>query len=331
MRWNQDAVERLQARGGPAGLNNSACRNSDRDTPVAILNLFAQNTDRHLMRPRTAHLDPSRPVVVALALALLTAVGCVSPTRLGWSAYHEEDYARAWEIWSAEAEKGDADAQYLTGLLHEEGRGVDADPAEAAAWYLRAAEQGHAAAQNNLGLLYYDGRGVERSHEEAARWFSASASQGFARAWTNRGVLYLFGHGVPQSHEIARAFLREAAEGGDAKAQALLGAIYREGIDVEVDPEQAAAWYGRAAEAGLASAQLRLGLSYLEMGKLEDAVECFRYQHIKIIIIGLVCLINRSLLTRAHTPATPFSSTRPATRRSRSSLSIPRSTYWASS
>ncbi len=128
-------------------------------------------------------------------LALVAAPGCMSPNRIGWHAYNGGDYATALAEWTPLAEQGDADAQYLVGLMHDDGQGMPADASVAAHWYRLSAEQGYAPAQNNLGALYFAGHGVGRSSSEAARWFRLAAEQGFAAARSNLGVLQASGRG----------------------------------------------------------------------------------------------------------------------------------------
>ena len=45
------------------------------------------------------------------------------------------------------AQNGDAESQYITAILCENGLGCEADIDEATHWYTQAAEQGHTAAQ----------------------------------------------------------------------------------------------------------------------------------------------------------------------------------------
>ena len=76
------------------------------------------------------------------------------------------------------AEGGDAMAQFNLGLLHETGRGVAEDLAQAAAWYERAALQGVTQAQFNLALLHQTGRGVEKDGAQALYWLEVAARHG---------------------------------------------------------------------------------------------------------------------------------------------------------
>jgi hypothetical protein len=62
--------------------------------------------------------------------------------------------------------------------MYAKGIGVLADPAHAAAWYLKAAEQGDVAAQVNLGRALFFGRGVTRDRAEAVRWYLSAADAG---------------------------------------------------------------------------------------------------------------------------------------------------------
>ena len=74
------------------------------------------------------------------------------------------------------AEQGDAEAQYIVGLMHAYGTGTPQNDVEAVLWFRLAVNQGHAGAQYNLGVLYNFGEGVPRDYVEAARLFRARES-----------------------------------------------------------------------------------------------------------------------------------------------------------
>jgi hypothetical protein len=88
----------------------------------------------------------------------------------------------AFEQNKAEAEKGNAAAQYRLGLHYFTGQGVAKDEVEAAKWYRKAAEQNHAGAQYNLGVCYAKGQGVKQDSAEAMKWYRKAAEQGHAEA-----------------------------------------------------------------------------------------------------------------------------------------------------
>ena len=156
-------------------------------------------------------------VPILAAAALLTAAsGPVSAADLlgtGAAAYDAGDYGEAAHIWRPLAEEGDAMAQFNMGLLHETGRGVSEDPAQAAAWYERAALQGVPQAQYNLAVLHQAGRGVPQDGEEALYWLEVAArhSEGAAQEQAAEDALKLADALSPEEAEAARARARAFA------------------------------------------------------------------------------------------------------------------------
>jgi TPR repeat protein len=80
------------------------------------------------------------------------------------------------------AEQGNVDAQYLLGLLKEDGDGCDIDPIEAVRWYREAADQDHAGAQYRLAQLNEHGVGCEINLTEAFKWYRRAALQDYPDA-----------------------------------------------------------------------------------------------------------------------------------------------------
>lgn len=150
--------------------------------------------------------------------ALFAAVGGVSaPVQAqtfgdGVAAYATGNYDRAVAIWGALAQDGNADAAYRFGVLHELGRGVDADSAVAADWYRRAAETGHGAAAHALANLLAQGKGVEKDALAALDWYRRAAEAGYARAQFHLGRLHLEGNLVEKDAATAYSWFAKAAE-----------------------------------------------------------------------------------------------------------------------
>ena len=88
-----------------------------------------------------------------------------------------------------QAAQGDRQAQLNLGVLHDFGRGVPQDYAEARQWYVKAAAQGDAGAQFNLGVLYDLGHGVPRDNVRAYMWFSLAGANGHKQAAEFRDAL----------------------------------------------------------------------------------------------------------------------------------------------
>ena len=61
--------------------------------------------------------------------------------------------------------------------MHDNGRGVPQDDAEAVRWYRLAADQEIARAQSNLGLLYENGEGVPQDYVQAHMWTNLAVAQ----------------------------------------------------------------------------------------------------------------------------------------------------------
>ena len=135
---------------------------------------------------------------VLLAL-LLTASIARADYQSGFEAYSNGDYATALKEWQAAADKGEARAQHGLGLLYDLGRGVPADPAQAAKWYGLAAAQNLPDAQSNLGMLYAEGRGVPKDMVKANQLWTLASQAGDAAAQFNLGLSYYRGEGVPKS------------------------------------------------------------------------------------------------------------------------------------
>lgn len=88
----------------------------------------------------------------------------------------ESDPVASFEWILRAAEAGLADAEEALGFRYLEGRGVDADEAEAARWLRRAAEKGERLAQWQLAEMSCRGLCSEADEEKAIRWFRAVAT-----------------------------------------------------------------------------------------------------------------------------------------------------------
>ncbi|MHB1701983.1 MAG: tetratricopeptide repeat protein [Acidobacteriaceae bacterium] len=67
---------------------------------------------------------------------------------------HLQKDAAALAKLQAAAQGGDAKAQYMLGVMYDNGQGAPQDFAQAVSWFRKATEQGEAKAQYNLGVMY---------------------------------------------------------------------------------------------------------------------------------------------------------------------------------
>ena len=103
------------------------------------------------------------------------------------------------------ADQGFALAEYVMGVMLEQGRAIPVDVKGAVDWYTRAANQGLASAQGSLGDLYYHGTKVERDCASAMKWLQAAADQEISYAQYILGRI--FETGDCAGKDIAQAYL----------------------------------------------------------------------------------------------------------------------------
>jgi len=126
----------------------------------------------------------------------------------------------------------------------EEGRSAwhDGDFARAFEEFLPLATAGDVTLQNQIAAMYYTGQGVPQDFPKAAEWFKKAAAAGSPEAQYCLGKLYYYGQGVPQNFEDAVKWLTDAALGGKGGAQFLLATLQLYGKGVEANPVKAYFW-----------------------------------------------------------------------------------------
>lgn len=215
--------------------------------------------------------------VLALHLLILHAgiAAASEETDLGVVAYESGDFDGAFTRLLPLAAAGDAEAQFMIGLMYANGQGIQQNFYKAGQLYRQAGKQGHAGAQVNLGSLFENcyGNGPCNS-EEAANWYRLAADQGDAIAQYNLGVMYGVGVGVAEDEWTAKTLFRKSAEQGYAPAQYNLAVCYERGMGGPVDRVAAFAWYDLAAAYGHEAGnngrdKITAGLSVEDLAKAE--------------------------------------------------------------
>jgi TPR repeat protein len=145
-----------------------------------------------------------------------------------------------------EAERGNAKAMGILGLMYRRGLGCEKDQAEALKWLEKGAQKGDADAQNNLGFLYFQGSGVKKDGAEALKWFQKAASQGLASAEENLGLMYGRGEGVRKDYGLSLDWFKKAAAQNDADAQVNLAQMLSLGEGAPKDYIESHKWFSLA-------------------------------------------------------------------------------------
>lgn len=149
----------------------------------------------------------------AAAFVLFATPALAGPFDDGIRALQAGDFAEARGNFTPLARGGDGNAQFMLGVMLENGLGTTKDTGAAAAWYRKAADAGIASAQYNLGVFYQLGTGVTQDLAQALIFHRQAAAQGHSRAQNNLGTLYYTGAGVERDPVEAWKWLTLAARG----------------------------------------------------------------------------------------------------------------------
>jgi TPR repeat protein len=111
---------------------------------------------------------------------------------LSFSMPANANEARTFNAMMALANKGDAEAQYHVGMMHNNGIGTQKDPRQAFEWFQKSTASGDPLGAYKLGC-YYDGQGagvVTSDSNEALKYKLVSAKAGYALAQHDVAILY---------------------------------------------------------------------------------------------------------------------------------------------
>jgi len=139
------------------------------------------------------------------------------------------------------ANKGDAEAQYHVGMMHNNGIGTPKDPRQAFEWFQKSAASNHPLGAYKLGC-YYDGQFagiVTTDSNEALKYKLVSAKAGYVLAQHDVAILY----GRQENFEEAVKWWKIAGDQGNPKALYNLSSSYFEGKGVSKDLSLAYAYF----------------------------------------------------------------------------------------
>ncbi len=114
--------------------------------------------------------------LLLLAASPVFAADWAAELDAGVAAHRRGDYQAAIQVFKPLAAQGSAIAETMLGVMAANGQGRAADPATAAAWWLRAAQRGYPPAQLALAKAMAAGRGVKADPGAAWVWASLAAT-----------------------------------------------------------------------------------------------------------------------------------------------------------
>lgn len=176
------------------------------------------------------------------------------------------------------ADKGDAHAQSLVGLMTRAGQGTTPDLAEALRWFRLSADQGDTNSQYHLGGMSEGNSGVPKDLDASQKWLRLAAAQGSGRAIHELGNLYFWGDRVKKDVAEGLRWYRLGAERGNTRSAYQLGWMYANKAGVPRDYAESRKWYLVAARNGDPEAEIHLGeFSRDGSGTAKDPVEAYKW------------------------------------------------------
>lgn len=157
------------------------------------------------------------------------------------------------------ANKGDAVAQYIVGVMYQQGKGVVKNKQTAIDWYSKAAKQDYILAQYSLIAMYDYGDGIEQNPEQAKYWYE-QISKARSLAVLNE---------QQQNLKASIALLKPLAINNDTNAQYLLANLYAN----NKQEANANYWFLRGAIAGDKDAQYYIGVTYSDQTGLFNRMQ----------------------------------------------------------
>jgi TPR repeat protein len=166
----------------------------------------------------------------------------------------DQDFKKAYQLFSDEAESGNALALYDIGRMHHDGLGKEISEEIAQQWYARAlsvfkeveAIKPKPYVQYRIGKMYAAGQGTAQDYAEAAGWFQEAVAKNHKYAQYSLAGLYYFGNGVEQDYATAYSLYSRSAAQGNPYADYELAKMLRDGIGTEINSKKAAEHFKKA-------------------------------------------------------------------------------------
>lgn len=150
------------------------------------------------------------------------------------------DYQKAFLTLQDCANHGDAASLAFTGLMYQNGVGIEKDENKAFDYLMKAAEQSYPSAEFNIGRFYMIGTGCDIDFDKALYWLTLAADHGNDQAAYSIGYMYLKGFGLPQDYKKAISWFEISTW---PMAKHWLGNCYYFGYGVPKDEDKAILYY----------------------------------------------------------------------------------------
>jgi len=143
-------------------------------------------------------------------------------------AYHEKNYAKAFEIWSHEVNYKNDQAMANLGLLYLKGEGVAKDYSKAKELFEEASKYDNDSANFNLGQMYQAQIGVKEDEQKAIHYFRKAVQKGHKQANLRLALLLLKNRSNIEYLKEGFSCMIVAANSGNIMAKMQIAGLDRE-------------------------------------------------------------------------------------------------------
>lgn len=188
---------------------------------------------------RNIQMRSWRAFTAALLLMLPTAANAQTDIELldiAQTAFNEQEYDAAFEIWTPLADGGNMDAQMALADAALFCDCVDEGTNTAFKYYRMAAKEGNVTALRQMGWIYRV-KGDDKA--EASIYYKAAADMGDAESQIELGDLYRDGLGGAETLPLMPTYYLMAAAQGNRDGYARMAGLYADGGPIKADPLKA--------------------------------------------------------------------------------------------
>jgi TPR repeat protein len=184
-----------------------------------------------------------QPIVIEARALTLRRQEASALLPLVWCRPKQDFSEPALEALEAAAANKDVAAQFALGVAKLRGWGMKCDARKGLELLEVAADRRFAPAEYLLGVMAENGRVLPKSLDDAAALYGRAARDGHVLAMRRMAEFLVWGTGVEPDIEAAIVWLKKAGHQGDVECAVNLGLIYQDGASFGLDPSPAEAYY----------------------------------------------------------------------------------------
>lgn len=151
-------------------------------------------------------------------------------------------------------------AQFMLGVMNENGWGRPKDTAAACGWYAKSATGKVPAAEHHAAECLVQGTPDAVDAHRALALYMSAAGGGHLISLCAASDLHIRGLGTPKDVAAGLQLCAQAAQAGSPPAMMKMASYYRANPDVPADPQAARFWLQHAAERGVNEARYQLAI-----------------------------------------------------------------------